>query len=197
MDNTLKRAIELCLAIYRITDKFPSGEILSEKIRAKTLDIIENLAYSQAIPTDPSRVFNSQNLERNIGVLFAYFDIAKKQGWVDYRNFRVLETAYRDFYRTANNVTGSDPVTLKSDGDSLPRPTAARMRYQLRISLRQEKILDFLRTNEGGRAISDVARQIKASNKTAERDLKGLISAGRVRKIGNTKGATFIIDKEV
>lgn len=193
MDNTLKRAIELCLAVYRITDKFPRGEVLSPKLRGLAIDIAECLIYNKALPTNSGRVFNLEDLTNKIRVLFLHFGIAKMQGWVDARNFEVLREAYRGLYRSANNVTGSDSVTLKSDGDSLPRPTAARTRYQLRMSLRQEKILDFLRANEGGQAISDVARQIKASNKTAERELKKLIKMGRARKRGKTRGARFLI----
>ena len=125
-ENTLfHRAIELCLAIYRITDKFPRGEILKQKLRTKSIDIIENLMYTGVIPANSSRLFNTrkvslsaeprdkfQDIEREIRVLFTYFSVAEKQGWVDQRNFQALREAYRDFYRTAINSSGSDPDEL-------------------------------------------------------------------------------------
>lgn len=179
MDNTLKRAIELCLAIYRITDKFPRGEVLSPKLRCLAIDIAECLIYNKALPTNSGRVFNLEDLKNKIRVLFAYFSIAEKQGWVDARNFRALEAAYRDFYRLKGGVK---------------EHKAPRAEKRPLLSLRQEKILDFLRTNDAGRAISDIAGKIQTSNKTAERELKKLIGIRRVRKQGNTRGAKFIAD---
>lgn len=98
-ENTpLKKATALCLAVYRITDKFPDGEILKQKLHTKSIDIIECLVYNRQIPTNSSRVFISQDLEREIRILFAYFSVAKNQGWVDRRNFSVLQDEYRKLY---------------------------------------------------------------------------------------------------
>lgn len=204
MHNTLKRAIELCLAIYRITDKFPRKEALKQKIRALSIDIIECLVYGRAIPTSSSRFFNCQGLEQKIRVLFAYFAVAEKQGWVDERNFSVLEQAYRDFYRFAIGnfkLTGSDPVNIGVGPQRIPQKFVGGTNWHARLPVggqahlpaRQAKILGFLKDKKEGETISNIAKVIEASNKTAERDLKKLISAGRVQKLGNTKGARFLV----
>jgi hypothetical protein len=182
--DTLHRAIELCLAIYRITDKFPGKEVLGPKMRAKSIDILEDLVYYRCKPTDSSRIFNTHGLEKRIRVLFGYFAVAEKQGWVDARNFHVLREAYRDFYRTAGQAPSGN-------GGSM------RKKNQPSLSPRQEKILDFLRINEAGQAISDIAAKIQTSNKTAERELKKMILSGLARKHGNTRGARFIADNRM
>lgn len=219
-ENTLfHRAIELCLAIYRITDKFPRGEILKQKLRTKSIDIIETLVYNGIIPANSSRLFNTrkvplsaepqdkfQALEREIRVLFAYFSVAEKQGWVDQGNFQALREAYRDFYRTVINPSGSDPDGLgvrpraglntginPGIHTGIKRPESAGTQRQPRLSARQEKIVGFLGAKEGGQAISDIAGKIETSNKTAERELKKLMGMGRARKQGNTRSARFLV----
>jgi len=212
-ENTpLKSAIELCLAVYRITDKFPCEEILTQKIRAKSIDIIEDLVYNSSIPTNSSRIVISRDLEREIRILFAYFSVAENQDWVDARNFQVLREAYRNFYRTLVNRTGSDPDGLEvrfQEGlntginpginTGIKRQTLKQRRQgrhgsrQISLTARQEKIVVFLGVKEGGQAISDIAEKIQTSNKTAERELKNLIGMGRARKQGNTRSARFLI----
>jgi len=207
MDNTLYRAIELCLAAYRITDKFPHEEILTRKIRAKSIDIIEDLVYSKAIPTDSSRIFICENLRQKIRTLFAYFAVAEKQGWVGGKNFRILEKAYRDFYRMAKltdadaKLSGSRPSGTADSrinpgiNAGIKRREPSARKQQPRLTMRQEKILEFLRGKDGGTTISDVAGIIGLSNKTVERELKKMIAIRLVQKQGNTKGARFIMDK--
>lgn len=127
MDNTLRRSIELCLAVYRITDKFPRGETLKQKLCIKSIDIIEDLIYNRSIPTNSSRIFNSEDLpvatrhnfedvggkqagppkciafggEQNMRILFAYFAIAENQDWVHRKNFSLLRDEYRKLYMEA------------------------------------------------------------------------------------------------
>jgi hypothetical protein len=205
-ENTpLHRAIELCLAVYRITDKFPREEILQQKLRTKSIDIIEDLVYNGVIPTTTSRLFITEDLEKKIRALFAYFSVVENQNWVDRKNFQVLRGAYRDFYGTLTNPSGSDPDGLEvrsqekrnarihtgiNAGIKKRKPTLAKGKP--RLSARQEKILGFLEAREGGQAISDIAGKIQASNKTAERELKRLIGMGRVGKHGNTRSARFL-----
>ena len=199
MDTSLKSAIELCLAIYRITDKFPYEEILVRKIRTKSIDIIEDLVYSRAIPTDSSRIFYCENLRRKIRTLFAYFAVAEKQGWVDEKNFRIMERAYRNLYQMIK-LADKDVKLSRSRpsgaADSRSNPGIKKRSPRKPIlSKRQEKILEFLRRKDGGTTISDVASIIGLSNKTVERELKKMIAIRLVQKQGNTKGARFIMDK--
>jgi len=159
MDTPLKSAIELCLAIYRITDKFPYEEILAQKIRTKSIDIIEDLVYSKAIPTDSSRIFYCENLRRKIRTLFAYFAVAEKQGWVDEKNFRIMERAYRNLYQMIK-LADTDAKLSGSDSRSnlgISKVIKKRSPRRPVLTKRQEKILEFLRGKDGGTTISDVA----------------------------------------
>ena len=211
-ENTpLHRAIDLCLAVYRITDKFPCGETLKQKLRAKSIDIIEGLAYNKSTPTDPSRVFNSQDLERDIRILFAYFSVAENQDWVNRKNFSLLRDEHRKLYiealeqfrdfgeRSENSNAAVSPEESRRDlygASSTARRRQERPvvdRKQASLTARQEKIVVFLGVKEGGQAISDIAEKIQTSNKTAERELKNLIGMGRARRQGNTRSARFLI----
>lgn len=182
-ENTPKGAIELCLAVYRITDKFPREEVLGHRLRVVSLDITDWLVYNRVIPTSSSRFFNWEDLEQKIRVLFTYFAVAEKQGWVGKNNFVLLRDEYRKLYVESVNKSLSSAVKQENTKETT---------RQARLPARQEKILRFLKDNREGETISNIAKVIEASNKTAERDLKNLISAGRVEKRGNTKGARFI-----
>ena len=204
-ENTpLKSAIELCLAAYRITDKFPREEILTQKIRAKAIAIIEDLVYNTDTPTNSSRIFNSGDLEREIHVLFAYFSVAENQDWVNRKNFSMLRDEYRKLYREVleqlrdfgERPENANTSTLSSSGARRGQERPGLVKKQARLTARQSKILGFLGIKEGGQAISDIAGKIQTSNKTAERELKKLIGMGRVHKQGNTRGARFLAGGE-
>lgn len=204
-ENTpLKSAIELCLAAYRITDKFPREEILTQKIRAKAIAIIEDLVYNTDTPTNSSRIFNSGDLEREIRVLFAYFSVAENQDWVNRKNFSMLRDEYRKLYREVleqlrdfgERPENANTSTLSSSGARRGQERPGLVKKQARLTARQSKILGFLGIKEGGQAISDIAGKIQTSNKTAERELKKLIGMGRVHKQGNTRGARFLAGGE-
>lgn len=80
--HSIKIAVELCLAVYRLTDKFPKEEVLRYKIRDLAIGTIEATVYKISYP------------KKRLRVLFLCFDIAEKQGWVDYRNYEILKREY-------------------------------------------------------------------------------------------------------
>lgn len=170
-DEFLKRAIELCLAVYRVTERFPAAETLRSRLREASLDIIKFLVYDTAHPTHRGR-------DGRIKLLLMYCEIARKQNWVDPRNFEVLCSAYKKLV-----VTGSD-----SGNNAITK----RGLQAAELSPRRIQILKFLETSDSGASMADFAGIIKGkSRKTIERDLKYLIGANLVLKKGRTKGAKF------
>ena len=169
-DNTLQRAIELCLAVYRVTERFPATETLRFKLRELSLDIIKLSVYSGPI----------EGFERRIKLLLIYCKISGKQSWIDPRNFDVLCSAYNRLLESSKPANNAEKKLEKRG------PKASG------LSPRRIQILKFLEENSAGASMTDFTRVIKGkSRKTIERDLKYLIGENLVLKKGRTKGARF------
>jgi len=171
----IQRAIELCLAVYRVTDQFPAYEILREKLRSASLDIIEGIIYDLEKGPTRSRFFNSNKVK----VLTAYFDIAARQGWAKEKNFTVLKAAY-------NGISGERKVIQNE-----PETPA-----ELKLSERQKSILRILERKSTSGKIDEIAKSLNISSKTVARDLKPMVGQGIVRKYGTTKAARFYLGDE-
>jgi len=89
--------IKLTLALYRVTELFPKNEPLKLKLRSLSLDILSSLNLLEGnpvslLPKEKDEIIKKglQDLE----LLKGYLQVAKEQGWVDNRNFLVLEREY-------------------------------------------------------------------------------------------------------
>ena len=166
--HTIKRAVELCLAVYRVTDKFPENEVLRCKLRGLSVAVIESVAYKISYP------------KKKLRVLFLCFDVADKQGWVDSRNYEILK---REYTRLRDQITSpSDKLgALNSNNSGVSR----------RLTERQKIIMDFVKNQEHGATAPDISKAIKKSSRTVLRELKILIKNGFIIHRGKTKGAKF------
>ena len=208
VDNTLNRAVELSLAVYRITDKFPTEEVLTQKMRLISIDIIENLVYNGHIPANSSGFFNLEDLParklalqagwgKKVRVLFVYFSLAEKQGWVSEGNFTALRREYVMLYKIAEKEKsngGADKSAIPKTVKTGQAPKKIKEVPVNKPTKRQERILRFIKGKANGAQIVELAELVEASNKTVERELKKLISRKLVQKTGQTRGARFIID---
>lgn len=194
MDNTLNRAVELSLAVYRITDKFPKEEVLVQKMRRISIDIIENLVYDGHIPANSSRLFNLEDWGKKVRVFFVYLSLAEKQGWVSEINFVALRKEYVMLYKIVEKEKGNSGVDKSAISKKVQASKKIKEVPANKPTKRQERILRFIKGKANGAAIVEIAELVEASNKTVERELKKLISRKLVQKTGQTRGARFIID---
>lgn len=189
-DEHFKKAIELCFAVYRVTERFPSRETLRFKLRELSLDIIKFLVYDSACPVShDGRTFDLEEFRKKLQELLIYCEIAKEQEWVDPRNFDVLSCVYKDL---CGNV--EQGLNISDAGSEIPRmiKTEGRGPKAVELSPRRLQILKFLKSSDSGVSMTDFAKLIKGkSRKTVERDLKHLIGENLVFKKGRTKGARF------
>lgn len=194
-DEFLKRAIELCLAVYRVTERFPAAETLRFNLREVSLDIIKFLVYTVPYPTGnrESRIFDFEGFEKRIKLFLVYCEIARNQNWLNSRNFEVLASAFKELYGNAKEKSERDPATIhKQNMWGIGSPTLKRGPQAAGLSPRRLQILKFLETSDSGASMADFASIIKGkSRKTIERDLKYLIGANLVLKKGRTKGVKF------
>jgi len=183
--KVLRSAIELCLAVYRITDRFPHEEPLRNRLRAVSVDIIEYLVYDVFYPAANGRFFNVEELKKKLRLLFAYFDIAQMQKWIDAKNFEVLKHAYVRFYEELGGIQAN----MQHSGIG---QVASTNYHHPELSKRQKLVMQFLqkRTEEGA-TISDIATYVISSERTIAREVKKLMEMGLVQKRGKTKGAKF------
>lgn len=91
--------IELCLALYRVTELFPQKEPLKFSLREKANEILADLVlvFSEnpiILSQDQKRKIYIQILN-NIEILQFYFEIAQHQKWVKELNFLVLKKEYQ------------------------------------------------------------------------------------------------------
>lgn len=95
------RVLELILAVYRVTNRFPEGEVLIGQIRQLANKILADLITG-----------HQEEASQGIRILLSYFQVAQVQNWLKPVNFEVLVREYKwlleqlnkqDGYRIENN----------------------------------------------------------------------------------------------
>ena len=204
MDEIIKRSIDLGLAVYRVTEKFPEEEVLRQKLRAISIDFIEALCCYRGNPTPEGRFFNYSEIDQNIEKFRALAGLAKMQGWVNPMNFDVLADEYVKLFAvfrlagrseanhrnpsSAPEQAGPSPVPEPRTQKDLKAPPKA---LKVLLTERQEEIVGVLRKAKKPVKVTELAKRMRISKKTVERNIKGLLDSGAVVKHGNTRNAKF------
>lgn len=197
----IKKAIELCMALYRVTELLAQDEVLRQRLRGSSLRIVENLAYNLSGPTSKSRFFNVEKLEGILRVLIVYLLIAEKQGWVKAENFHVLKREYTSLYKEIERA-----YKYREQEDSFERADLAKsaprelregsfpeLRAKGNFNERQKKIVNFLRKHPNGVPARKIATALKQKERTVGRELEVLLISDFVRKKGKTKGVKYVV----
>ncbi|OGZ57972.1 MAG: hypothetical protein A3B96_01390 [Candidatus Spechtbacteria bacterium RIFCSPHIGHO2_02_FULL_43_15b] len=193
----IQRAVELCLAVYRVTEKFPENEVLRRKFRELSIDLLSLFCYYIANPTSKSRLFICSKVKGKIIEFDAYSQVVRVQVWVNPANFEILRKEYEnlasglEMHKNSDNVAN---VKYKKTGIS-NRKELAQSKLQKEIGERsherQDFILKLLERKKGGASNTEIAKSMKTSKKTAERHLKYLLEKGAIIKEGRTRNARF------
>ena len=96
-DMTKDNIFKLTLALYRVTALFPKKEPLKFSLRQKALKIFSSLSISKGSAELLSSAEKANILKNNIlyiDSIRSLFELAKKQEWIDNRNFSILEAEY-------------------------------------------------------------------------------------------------------
>ena len=88
--NILRRALNLTLAIYRLTRLLPPEEPIGWQIRKLANEIIGDLALE-----------NFKIVQKRIRLILLFFETAKIQAWVKPQNWEALEKEYGDLLAEA------------------------------------------------------------------------------------------------
>ena len=211
-DPLVERSIELCGAAYRVTDKLSVGEILRLKIRSASIDIIETLIYNEPlqqsyewrgeIPAPESRNFKLEAFEKKIRLLCVYFNLAEKQGWVDARNFSILQEAYKELYlrwTEKKEDFSQEAESVESPGETQKeearRPSKKKKRnnkiLNKYLANRRIRILKIVDAEPDGATLDAISKSIGKSKRTTIRDLQYLMKRNVIVKAGVTRKSRF------
>lgn len=182
--------IKLTLAVYRVTELFPSQEPLKIDIREKANQILADtvLIFSQN-PVNLAKEQKNKVFEQilgNIEVLQGYFEVAQAQKWLREPNFLVLKREY-DKIKEEIKEEG-----LKKEKKSFkPRPGENPLPFDNLRNERWRKILEVLKQKEKVQVweLKNIFPQV--SKRTLRRDFDYLLKKGLVERIGNGKGTFY------
>ena len=206
--------IELTNKLYRLTLLFPKKEPLRYKIREVADEILYNFVNLQALnsPNPGSYAVeptSSQKetiflIEKDLGILNAYFEVAKWQNWINY--FDVLELQ-EEYAKIKSNLakeiaaiekpvlTGLVPQKPASlapmvKDSSLEARDTVEAANERELETRKEKIIKVLKRVERIQVgeINKLFPQV--SKRTIRRDVQKLLKQGIIERIGE-KNNTF------
>lgn len=193
--DILRRALNLALAIYRLTERLPRGEIMISQLRKLGNEVVGDLMMD--------KFFNAQ---KKIGLLLVYFKISRAQKWVREINWLILEREYRRLsqeimilsqigevereVKTGKKVEASVMSHNVAIEQKLPRFASQHSA----LSSRQKKILEELEKKEFIK-MSDLTPLFKntASERTIRNDLQILLKKSLIDKMGAHKTTVYFL----
>lgn len=200
-----QRALNLSLAIYRVTAKFPVGEALAGQMRTLGNEIAATLSVAEA---GLSSAGDMERVKKDISRLRVYFQIAKEQNWVRPMNWSVLDFEYYKLqqYIEFELGAGERGLTQKKDDADLrgEEKKASIMSHNIEerqqvgkklsrqesviLPLRQDRILKIIQ-NKGLVKMSDLTPLFKdeISERTLRNELQAMVASGSIKKRGANK----------
>ena len=193
-----RRALNLGLAIYRVTANLPSGEVLVGQLRELGNKIAAELSSANATLSAAGDI---ENLKKSINCLRVYFQVAKAQNWIKPINWSVLDFEY---YKLQQEVIFELRVGETSEAEEkvlnigiMSRNIKASEKSAVPKSIspvlaksnsRQSKILASLDKN-GSIKMSDLIPLFKSdtSERTLRKELNDMVKTGLIRKSGVNK----------
>ena len=178
-----KELIELTNKVYKQTLLFPKKEPLRYKIREIADEILKNVVEWECL-NKKDLLFE---IEKDLQVIKAYFNIAKWQNWVSYFDILRIELEYdkiRDYYKKQEIEKPKQIVAKKEKKvEVVKRP----------LNLRKKKILDILKQREKVQVgdIKEIMGQV--SKRTIRRDFDDLLKQNLVERIGQSNNTYYVL----
>ncbi len=163
-----EKALDLVLAVYRVTKLFPEGEVLIGQMREKANQILAEVILKR-----------NKGIKKQIKIILAYIDIARDQSWVKDINFIILEKEY-------NNLLVKNNVKKKKDEDSEKIDD---------LNKRQYKILNYIKAREFVKMGELVEFLNGASPRTIRGDLNVMTKKKLLVHQGRGRGSIYKINK--
>ncbi len=195
LDNLKGRAFDICLAVYRVTNLFPPGEILINQLRQSASQAVVLLAQERFRDT----ILKVE--EMNI-----FLAIAQEQNWVKPINFILLKNVYYSLVNDLNRLNPAVGESLQKKAMTTPPPeqrssgqelnSEASKKNSLRLAefnRRKRQLIDYFQKNKES-TVFDLVKVIHGvSARTIRNDLTCLINERVIKKIGDTRSARYIL----
>jgi len=195
-EDISRRALNLSLAIYRLSGCLPRGEVLIGQLRKIGNEVVGDLVMG-----------NLADARKKIKALLFYFKISQAQNWVREINWQILSQAYSELYREVTFLKQAkwqeietargerqrkkDSIIMSHNMGS-PQKKKNTLSVQNEVTARQQKILEAVKADSPAR-VSDlsVLFQNAVSSRTLRNDLSFLIKQGLINKKGTNKFTVY------
>ena len=175
----------LVSAIYRVTERFPTDEILRSRLREQALNILNHAEHAYFGDEEHFNKFVA-----SVRTLVNYWELAEQQNWVDRKNFMILKNSFFNFLNTFAFQPSPQPVAKNPAKFSLPSRNESKVDSD-KFTGRQNNILNHIRQNSNSHVAELASMFPDVSQRTIRRDLDGLITAGLIIKKGKTNGTVY------
>jgi len=182
-----RELVELTNKVYKQTLLFPKKEPLRYKIRETADEILKNVVEWEAI-NKKDLIFE---IEKDLQVIKAYFNIAKWQNWVSYFDILRIELEYdkvREYFK--NQAIQIQTIQIPK------QKTVKEIKIVKKpLNLRKQKILDILKQKEKVQ-VGDIKEIMKdVSKRTLRRDFDELLKQHLVERIGQSNNTYYVLIK--
>jgi hypothetical protein len=171
-----RRVFELTLALYRVTDFFPQGEVLKRQLREKANEIFGGITEYGVFATNQELV----RIGARIQTLKGYLEVARSMRFVRPINLAVLDREYDTLIRlleecaTEKHKRSRAEIKRTSVSHEVSAPVHGRHRESEKLSTWR----DFSKTNNE----ADVAKRDEMSHQKSGGGVAGLHMSGSVNE---------------
>ena len=183
--DSLKQAIKLTLALYRVTDCFPQDEVLKQALRKQGLKIVKLVMTFSG---------NKEKILKNLKAMQAYLQIAKNRKVTKVINLEVLQREYHrlvEYYLSEMKPAGE--MQQRAVNFSSEKTKQEHSPKKKEINERQKTILEYLKQKQQARVgdLQNIFKNISA--KTIQRDLQDLVVRNVLSKDGDKRWTTYYL----
>ena len=194
-----KEIIELTNKAYRQTLLFPKKEPLRYKIRETADNILSNLVEWQALNSSNPGDFSVNGvvrkkdlifeIEKEIALIKAYFNVVKWQNWVSYFDILKIEEEYDKM----NNYFAGTIKGLEFKNPETKRIPVKKTAPKVSLDKRKQKIIDILKKKQKVQVweVKEVLTDV--TKRTIRRDFDALLDMGLVKRIGESNNTFYML----
>lgn len=185
--------VKLTVVLYKVSDFFPEKEPLKFSLREKANDVLAGslLVFSESPAGSPKEERSKTALEilRDIEILIAYFEVAKRQNWLKEENFLVLQEEYNKIkakieQELAKKGEEKAVEIKKSQKPSFKTPLAG-------LKQRHKRILQVVGEKQPVQ-VRDMEKIFpEVTKRTLRRDFEELLKKGLVMRLGRQNKTVY------
>lgn len=172
-----KKALELSLAVYRITKLFPEEEVLIGLMRQTSNQVLANLISGQL-----------KRVREQIKILLSYFQIAGKQNWTKQVNFVILAKEYQALLNELERVKLAESSQKKD---------SSKIEQFKGFTQRRKKIVEYIKQRSSVK-LKDISVLFpKLSLRTVRKELNEMAQQGILSQQGVGRGSFYKINRSL